>query len=129
MSKENYYSDINLSWRLHPLTGDFLFVTDVEAVKRSLKHLSLMRKYDKPFIPEMHGHVEELLFELPSMATESTLASRLKWVYQRYEPRARIIDITVTTDSTEAGYDITVKFEAIGIVGEQSMSFTLERIR
>ena len=38
-------------------------VTDVEAVKRSVRNLILLNSYEKPFHPEIAGDVRALLFE------------------------------------------------------------------
>ena len=38
-------------------------VTDVEAVKRSVRNLMLLNTFEKPFHPEIGGDIRGLLFE------------------------------------------------------------------
>ena len=41
-------------------------VTDVEAVKRSVRNLMLLNTFEKPFHPEIGGDIRGLLFESQS---------------------------------------------------------------
>ena len=47
------YKDLNLNFSANPVTGDVTTVTDVNAVKRSVRNLLLTNHYDKPFHPEI----------------------------------------------------------------------------
>ena len=124
-----FYSDINLNFSPHPLTGDFTFLTDEQAVKRSMVHIGKMLPYDIPFEPDLHGHIRELLFELPTDATASVLEQRIQWALQKLEPRADIKSVDVAMSSDEAGYHITVTFEVVSLVELQKLEFYMERIR
>ena len=58
------YKDLNLNFTANPITGDVATVTDVNAVKRSVRNLLLTNHYDKPFHPEIGSNVTSLLFEI-----------------------------------------------------------------
>lgn len=124
-----FYSDINLNFTPHPMTGDFTFLSNEQAVKRSLIHIGSMLPYDIPFEPDWHGHVRELLFELPTDATSSAIEQRVKWAIKKLEPRADIKSVDVTLSSDETGYRIVVTFDVISLVETQTLEFYMERIR
>ena len=57
------YKDLNLNFSANPVTGDVATVTDVIAIKRSVRNLLLTNHYDRPFHPEIGSNVPHLLFE------------------------------------------------------------------
>ena len=57
------YKDLNLNFTRNPVTGDVATVTDVNAVKRSIRNLLLTNHYERPFHPEIGSDIPALLFE------------------------------------------------------------------
>ena len=57
------YSDFNLLFSSHPVTGDVARKNDEEAVKQSLRNLISTRHYERPFHPEIGCQIHGLLFE------------------------------------------------------------------
>ena len=57
------YSDFNLLFSSHPVTGDVTRKNDEEAVKASLRNLISTRHYERPFHPEIGCQIHGLLFE------------------------------------------------------------------
>ena len=70
-------------------------VTDVEAVKRSVRNLILLNSYEKPFHPEIAGDVRALLFENMTPLTSAVIARKIQDVIQNFEPRARLTGVDV----------------------------------
>lgn len=128
INEHRYYSDINLDFKPHPLTGDVTTLLNAQAVRRSLIHIGNMLPFDIPFNPDYHGHIRELLFEIPSETTRIALASRIKWVIGKMEPRAKIIDVKITIHN-ENQYHCQVLFSVLSLMGEYSTEFYLERLR
>lgn len=124
-----FYSDINLNFKPHPLTGDITFLSDDNAVKRSLVHIVAMLPYDIPFEAEKHGHIRELLFEIPSDATIVALEQRIRWAIETMEPRAKIDNIDIILSAQENGYHIKVDFHVVSLIEQQSIEFYMERLR
>lgn len=129
MDKVKYYSDINLNFKPHPLTGDVTLFQNDAAVKRSLVHIGMMLPYDIPFEPNKHGHIRELLFELPSDTVKNTLETRIKWALNQLEPRANIRKVNCTISHDESAWECEVIFDVLSIMGEQRVQFFIERIR
>ena len=57
------FKDLSLNFNQNPVTKDITKVTDVEAIKRSVKNLISLNHYEKPFHPEIGSGIRELLFE------------------------------------------------------------------
>lgn len=129
MEQNKYYSDLNLTFKPHPKTGDITCLTNEDAVKRSMKHIAEMLPYDIPFEKDYHGQIRELLFDLPSDDVTLTLESRIKWAFNTLEPRIDIKQINIEISQDEAGYDITIYFTIISLLGDHEYKFVLERIR
>ena len=55
------YKDLNMSFTKNPATKDVARLTDVEAVKRSVRNLILTNRFERPFHPEIGSSVRDLL--------------------------------------------------------------------
>ena len=88
-------------------------VTDVEAVKRSVRNLILLNSYEKPFHPEIAGDVRGLLFELMTPLTSAVIARKIQDVIENFEPRARLTGVNVVPDFDRNAYDVTVYFYVV----------------
>ena len=60
------YKDLNLDFQQNSATKDIQKITDVEAVKRSVRNLINTNHYEKPFRPEVGSNLRAMLFELIS---------------------------------------------------------------
>ena len=47
------FKDLSLNFNQNPVTKDITKVTDVEAIKRSVRNLISINHYEKPFHPEI----------------------------------------------------------------------------
>ena len=57
------FSDLDLFFGKKLVGSDINKVTDIQAVKRSLRNLINLNTFEKPFHPEISGGIRELLFE------------------------------------------------------------------
>ena len=105
-------------------------VTDVEAVKRSVRNLILHNTYEKPFHPEIGGNVRGLLFENMTPMTSNVIARKIQDTIENHEPRARLVGVRAEPDRVENGYKVSVYFYIVNAPTElvQLDSF-LERLR
>ena len=105
-------------------------VTDVEAVKRSVRNLVLLNSYEKPFHPEIAGDVRGLLFELMTPLTSAVIARKIQDVIENFEPRARLTGVNVVPDFDRNAYDVTVYFYVVNAPTELvEVTQLLERLR
>ncbi|SVE36229.1 uncharacterized protein METZ01_LOCUS489083, partial [marine metagenome] len=56
------YSDLDLFFAAKGVSKDISKVTDIQAVKRSVRNLVLTNHYEKPFHPEIGSGVRDMLF-------------------------------------------------------------------
>lgn len=123
------YSDIDLSFKAHPLTGDISFKTDRDAVRRSLVQLLQTEKWDLPFDIVVQDGLSQTLFEPMNYLTESLIQSRVKFLIERKEPRAKLLGIDATIDSTENGYTITIRYEVVNLGMADTLDYYIQRVR
>ena len=88
------YKDLNLNFSANPVTGDVTTVTDVIAVKRSVRNLLLTNHYDRPFHPEIGTGVRGALFENFTPPILQALRDRIEAVVRRYEPRVTVQSVS-----------------------------------
>ena len=58
------YADLDLFFGKKASNNDVSEITDIQAVKRSIRNLVLLNTFEKPFHPEISSGVRDMLFEL-----------------------------------------------------------------
>ena len=104
------YKDLNLNFSINPVTSDVTTVTDVNAVKRSVRNLLLTNHYDRPFHPEIGSNVQALLFENFGPITGNQLARQIEELIANFEPRARVESVEGYPVSETNTYDVRIYF-------------------
>ena len=124
------YSDLDLFFGKKSSDSDISKVTDIQAVKRSIRNLVLLNVYEKPFHPEIAGGVREMLFELMTPITAQIIAKQVENVINNFEPRARLVGVRVQPDLDRNLYELTIEFYVVNAPTELvDMSVMLERLR
>ena len=123
------WADLDLDFTAHPVTKDIVLKKDVEAVKRSVRNLVLTNPHERPFHPEIGSGITGILFELVSPTTAVVLQSEIRQVITNFEPRVRLIDISVLGDIDKNGYYVTIEFRVINIPNPVTIELFLERLR
>ena len=123
------YTDLDLFFG-RKTNDDVNKVTDVQAVKRSIRNLVLLNVYEKPFHPEIAGGVREMLFELMSPITAQIIARKVELVIRNFEPRARLVGVRATPNLDRNAYELTVEFYVVNAPTELvDLTVMLERLR
>ena len=105
-------------------------VTDVEAVKRSVRNLVLLNSYEKPFHPEIAGDVRGLLFENMTPLTSAVIARKIQDVIENFEPRARLTGVQAVPDFDRNAYEVSIYFYVVNAPTELvEVTQLLERLR
>ena len=123
------FKDINLSLARHPITGDIATLTNVEAVKRSVRNLINTNFYERPFHPEIGSNVRSVLFEPVSPVVAAVLERHVKDVIDNFEPRAELIDVVVSDNADANEYRVQIKFFVVNSSDIVDMNIFLERLR
>lgn len=123
------YSDFDLDFKPHPLTGDLLMKYDAESIKRAIKQLVLLNAYEKPFHPEIAGSIREMLFEPMGRNTAIGIESRVEFLIKQFEPRAELIDVVAEPDYGKNEYEVTIRFKVKNQLDPIEQRIFLQRVR
>ena len=77
------YTDLDLFFG-RKTNSDVNKVTDIQAVKRSIRNLVLLNAYEKPFHPEISGGVRGMLFENMTPITAAIIAKKVEDVINNF---------------------------------------------
>ena len=124
------YTDLDLFFEKKSSDSDIQKVTDIQAVKRSIRNLVQLNTYDKPFHPEIAGGVREMLFENMSPVVSAMIARKIEDVIENFEPRARLVSVRSLPDLDRNAYEVIVEFYVVNAPTELvDISLMLERLR
>lgn len=128
-TKEILFNDIDFSFRPHPVTGDVTKLTNVDAVKTSVKNLILTSFGERFYQYTLGSRVYDVLFETVSSLYESVLAEEIRNVIDNYEPRAIINTIKVNENADSNGYNVTIEFNVLNDFTPQTVDLFIKRLR
>ena len=123
------FKDIDLDFGRNIVTNDVNKLTDVEAVKRSVRNLVLTNHYERPFHPELGCGIRQLLFENLTPMVAIQLERKVQEVLENFVPRAQINNILARPDLDRNAYELTINFYVIGATEPVTVSTFLERLR
>jgi len=124
------YSDLDLFFGKRIVGSDVNKVTDIQAVKRSLRNLINLNTFEKPFHPEISGGVRELLFENMNPMTSVVMARKIEDVINNFEPRCRLVSVRAIPDYDRNAYNVSIEFYVVNAPTELvDLSVMLERLR
>ena len=124
------YTDLDLFFGKKSSNSDVQEITDVKAVKRSIRNLVLLNHYEKPFHPEIASGVRDMLFENMTPVTAQILARKIEDVIQNFEPRTRLISVTALPNLDRNEYEVSIEFYVVNQPTELvDLSIMLERVR
>ena len=107
------WRDLDLFFTKKASTRDVNKVTDVQAVKRSIRNLVLMNHYEKPFHPEIGSGIRGILFEPMTPLTAHILTRKIEDVIENFEPRARLISVRASPNLDRNEYECTIEFYVV----------------
>ena len=124
------YRDLDLFFGKKGTDSDVNKVEDIQAVKRSVRNLVLLNEHEKPFHPEIHSGVRDMLFENMTPVVSNILARKIEDVITNFEPRARLQTVRAIPDFDKNAYEVSIEFYVVNTPTELvDMSIMLERIR
>ena len=123
------YSDLNLNFTKNPATGDVARLTDIEAVKRSVRNLIMTNQFERPFHPELGSSVRALLFEPITPLNAVLLEDRVREVIINFEPRADVGSVQVLDEIDNNRYKVIINFTVVSTSEDVSITEFLQRLR
>jgi len=123
------YSDLDVSFLAHPVTGDIVKKKEEQAIVQSFKNLIFLNHYEKPFHPEIGSNVKRMLFELIDPIIAGSLEKEIRQMIENFEPRVILHQLVATPDYDNNGYAIKFIFSIDNKPEPIKINVFLERLR
>jgi phage baseplate assembly protein W len=123
------FSDFLEDLTPHPVTKDVVRVQNDKAITRAIKNLILTNYGERPFQPSIGSNVNRSLFEPNDGFLEDELESSIRRTLETSEPRASVLNVTVTPSQDENSVSINIVYSIINSMQPQSLDLVLRRVR
>jgi phage baseplate assembly protein W len=123
------YKDLDLDFQKNIATSDIQKLTDVEAVKRSVRNLINLNHYERPFHPEIGSNLRAMLFENISPQMTHVIGKQIDLLIKNYEPRCRLVQVNVKPMIDRNSYAATISFYVVNYPEPVQVETFLERLR
>ena len=115
-----------MSFQVNPLTNDLIAITNTTAIARSLRNLVLTTPGERFFNENLGSQVNNLLFENVDDVTAMSVRSEIINVIENYEPRVKLMKVSVNANIDGYNMDVRIVYQVIGIdIPPQELSFVL----
>ena len=125
----NIYTDLDLNFIKNPITDDISVKIDDEAVKRSLRNLLMLRRYEKPFHPEINPGIYDLLFENPGPVMAVHGKRKVEEAIREYEPRIDKLEVNYNHIVESGILVLNIRFTVMNQKTVFETNINLERTR
>lgn len=129
MPSKNYFIDLDLNFQPNYIDRDVTIKINEDAVKRSLRNLILLRRFEKPFHPEVSSGIQDLLFENPSPVVYSVLQGQIEELIRKYEPRVNNLAVGFYAEPDKNSVTLNIKFTIANRPQVLETNILLERTR
>jgi phage baseplate assembly protein W len=104
------YTDIDLSFKKHPLNGDVPKLSGRRAIKQSIQNLVGYRAFEKPGKYHLDSGIQSILFSTDGKpAISQSINVRVKFIIEQYEPRVELIKVDTVSDKYTFSVNITLR--------------------
>ena len=120
------FKDISMSFQVNPLTNDLIVIKNQTAIARSLRNLVLTTPGERFFNENLGSQVNNLLFENVDDITAVSIRTEIINVIENYEPRVKLLKVSVNANIDTYSMDVVIAYQVIGIdIPPQELSFVL----
>ena len=116
MAQTKIYSDFDVDFTKNEFVGDVSVRTGMNAIRQSITNIIMTNPGEKPFNPGFGVGIYHELFENFSSIVGFRLERDAKWQIERYEPRAKIISVTIDKENIDSN-DIGIEIIYDGFIG------------
>ena len=129
--RDNFlYKDISLYFTRNPVTSDVTTVTDIQDIKRAVRHIVLLNPGEKPFHPEIGTGVRAALFQNFTAPIKALLSSRIQEQIQKYEPRVEVTNVSFNDNIDNNELSCKIEFNVRNAPQQtEEVDIFLQRIR
>ena len=127
--KQEIFSDLDMSFTAHPITGFLSRKTNRLAVRQSVKNLILTEQYERPYKPLLGCGIRNYLFEPFTPITRKLMEDSIRETLDNYEPRANIIAVQVEEYEETHTLTVSIAFMIQNDPEPVVLDVILERVR
>tara|TARA_Y100000361_G_scaffold134184_1_gene133063 strand:- start:489 stop:911 length:423 start_codon:yes stop_codon:yes gene_type:complete len=121
------FSDLDISFVAHPISGDVAIKKDSDAIKRSVRNIVLTNHYERPFKPSFGANLRRLLFETIGVGMTQKAAKDIAKALTILEPRISNVTFDIKNRGNEM--NITIYYVIVNTQQQQDLEFTVSRVR
>jgi|TARA_B100000085_G_C18455589_1_gene476731 phage baseplate assembly protein W len=121
------FSDLDISFVAHPISGDVAIKKDSDAIRRSVRNIVLTNHYERPFRPSFGANLRRLLFEGIGIGMTKKAAKEIAKALTILEPRISNVQFDITNRDNEM--NITIYYVIVNTQQQQNLEFTVSRVR
>ena len=129
MANKHLYSDLDLTFRKNPATGDVVMKYDDQAVIRSIRNLLSTNIYERLFQPDIGSTLNQLLFEPVTPLTATLIQNEIIRTLTNYEPRARINTLVVSALPDQNYFSVALTVFIGNLTTPTAINLILQRTR
>ncbi len=126
--KEVVFSDVNVTFTPHPVTGKLPVLKNADAVKRAVRNLILTNFGERQYDPLYGGNIRAMLFEnADDPLLQDQLKRQIEGEVKNYEKMVTVTDLKCKADYDNNAVDVTLEYKIIGIPVTETIQFVLQR--
>ena len=123
------FSDLDLNFTAHPVTGDVSMRYDDNAIKAAVKNLVLTQNYERPFHSEIGSPLHSLLFDLATPMLAVSLKRVITDLINNFEPRVNLTNVDVQVSPDNNSVYVSIYFTILNTQRPITLDLVLERTR
>ena len=127
VSNKESFSDLDLTFTAHPVTGDIVTKKDANAIRQSIKNILLTNHYERPFKPNFGADLRGMIFEANDPIIGQRIKERIVEEIKILEPRVGRANINVIQNDNTI--NVNVAYTISGSSSVQEVEFTLCWVR
>lgn len=143
-SRKYIYSDLDFSLRLRPgyrvsaedaalgftnPGSDVYTLTDIDAIKNSIRNLCMTNLFERPFQPEVGTRISQMLFENLNPLAEHAIKEEIENVIREFEPRVSEIEVQTSSSIDSNSLSVSIYFTISNDSVVQNLELNVNRIR
>jgi phage baseplate assembly protein W len=129
LNQDQIYSDFLTDLNPHPVSKDIVKFINERAVSRSVRNLLSTNRGERLYQPDIGSDLSNLLFEQMTDGMATTISNLIYSTLEQYEPRAKILRLSVIPNYDRNLYDVTISFMIINSQEPFTLNIALDRVR
>lgn len=128
--KEVVFSDVNVTFTPHPVTGKLPVLKNADAVKRAVRNLILTNFGERQYDPLYGGNVRAMLFEnTDDPLLQDQLKRQIEVAVKNHEKRARVESVAVDVRPDSNTISVRIRFMIVNQRFPVDLEVAIERVR